>query len=128
MGRRRFELPTPRLSGQDNYDTDELLQSFKRFCEVITKDNVRSFLSQYNDNSPRTYRYILCGLTVFFRDFLDAGYLVDTFKFPYIPFEFKWIPRHEELKKFYQSLKTDKARALFLVYASSGLEEAKCFH
>jgi integrase/recombinase XerD len=100
---------------------------FLKFKDLdnVTKDDVRSFLSQYNENSPRTYRYILCGLKVFFRDFLDAGYLVDTFKFPYIPFEFKWIPRREELKKFYKSLKNNKARTLFLIYASSGLRRSE---
>lgn len=67
----------------------------------------------------------LGSLKRFFRDFLNRKGLVRTFRFPKIPFEPKTAPSTSELRKFYEALKTDRDRALFLLYATSGLRESE---
>ena len=47
--------------------------------------------------------------------------LVESFRFPHRTFKPKLIPSQEELKKFYNALKSQRDKALFLFYASSGL-------
>jgi len=58
---------------------------------------------------------------VFFRDFLNHPEVVETFRFPKQVFKPKNIPSREALRKFYEALGSAKEKALFLVYASSGL-------
>jgi len=58
---------------------------------------------------------------VFFRDFLGRGDLVQSFRFPRLPFEPKVVPTKEELRKFYDCLTPHPAGVLFLLYASTGL-------
>ena len=58
---------------------------------------------------------------MFFRDFFSKPEVVETFRFPKQNFKPKNIPSREVLQKFYEALGSIKERALFLLYASSGL-------
>jgi integrase len=58
---------------------------------------------------------------VFCRDFLRKPELVESFRFPPVPFKPKAIPSKKEVQQFYQALENPKDKALFLLYASSGL-------
>jgi len=60
-------------------------------------------------------------LKVFFRDFLGRGDLVQSFKFPQRPFLPKRIQSKDELKRFYEAIPSLRYKAMFLLFASSGL-------
>jgi integrase len=98
----------------------------RRFLEwlgdrSLAQSTLREYLSLFNEKSQCTYANQLKSLKVFCRDFLEKPELVASFKFPSIPFKPKKIPSREELVRFYNSLETLKDKALFLVYATSGL-------
>jgi integrase/recombinase XerD len=60
-------------------------------------------------------------LKVFFRDFLKTPEVVSSFKFPHQIFKPKQILCKEQLKRFYDNLETSKEKALFMLYATTGL-------
>ena len=100
--------------------------SIKTFLEwlgkrELTQIALREYLSLFIGKSPNTYANHLKSLKVFCRDYLRKPKLVETFKFPQIPFEPKTIPKTRELRRFYTALESQKDKALFLLYASSGL-------
>ena len=86
----------------------------------VTVDDLRRFLLTFKDN-PYTYANALKFLKVFYRDFMGVSYLVATFRFPPRPRREIVLPGKCELKMFYDALPTLKDKALFLMYASSGL-------
>ena len=75
--------------------------------------------------SPKTYANALCALKVFFRDFMGMEEVVRTFRFPRRPVKLKMIPSKAEVQRFYYALKTPRARALFLMYATTGLRKSE---
>ena len=87
----------------------------------ISREDVRSYLKDLNSVGTATYTNLLKSLKVFFRDFLNEPDVVETFRFPKQVFKPKNIPSREALQKFYRALCSKKERALFLLYASSGL-------
>jgi len=78
---------------------------------------------KFMDKAPATYAGVLKSLKVFYRDYLGRGEVVKSFKFPSIPIEPKKIPTKKEVQRFYYALKSSKARALYLVFATSGLRK-----
>ena len=56
---------------------------------------------------------------------MKMPYLVENFKIPPKPFKPPKIPSKEELRKFYNALSTLRDKALFLLYASSGLRSSE---
>jgi integrase len=60
-------------------------------------------------------------LKVFFREFLKAPEVVASFKFPHQVFKPKQILSKEQLAQFYKCLETAKEKALFMLYATTGL-------
>ena len=128
-----------------------LLVDFKEFCKVdlqladrtvmdhvwrikhflkaidvkrLSKEDIRSYLMGFTDGNKNTYSNVLKALKVFCRDFLGRPWLVDGFRFPPRPIEPKVIPNKEQLKKFYNELDL-RDRALFLLYATSGLRKSE---
>ena len=127
---------------------NEILEDFKAFCKIdlqlqkgsiknhashikrylqlnpnlnaSTIKDVRSFLASYIDKSQYTYANCLKAVKVFFRDYVKRPDLVQSFKFPKIPFKPKIISTKKELRCFYYALTTLKDKALFLFYATSG--------
>ena len=87
----------------------------------VTTDNIRDYLKTFDGLSPYAYSNALKAIKVFFRDFMKAGYLVESFRFPSIAYSSIIVPSKEELQIFYGNLKTAEERALFLLYATSGL-------
>ena len=81
----------------------------------------RSYLKGLNGAGTATYSNTLKSLKVFFRDFLNKPDIVETFRFPRQNYKPKNIPSTEILKNFYEALSSTKEKALFLLYASSGL-------
>jgi len=87
----------------------------------ITTDDIRNYLKTFDGLSQYTYSNALKALKVFFRDFMKAGYLVESFRFPSIAYNPIIVPSKKELQIFYGNLETTEECALFLLYATSGL-------
>ena len=128
-----------------------IISNFKEFCEVdlqlakrtvgghiclirnfldivckdlnqIEADDIREYLSDLKKRfEPKTYANNLCALKRFFRDFLKRGNLVESFRFPTIAGGVIIIPTKTELQRFFYGLPTNRDKAMFLFYATSGL-------
>ncbi len=145
----------PATSALPTHCFDELLIKFERFCSVdmhlaqaividhcdgirrvfrrmqkdyheVTKEDLRDYLFRFKQNhAPATVAGVIKTLRVFYRDFLGCPELVDSFKFPHIPYEPKVVVSRKEIKTCHTSLSSEFAKALFLFYASSGLRKGE---
>ena len=91
----------------------------------ISREDIRSYLKGLNGVGTATYSNTLKSLKVFFRDFLNKAELVETFKFPRQNFRPKGTPSRDALQKFCEAISSLKEKALFLLYASSGLRRTE---
>jgi integrase len=91
--------------------------------EAVTAEDVRGFLKPLAGGSANTYGNALKPLKAFFRDYLRRPDVVASFKFRKIALRPVVIPSRAELRRFYDALRTPIARALFLMYASTGLRK-----
>jgi len=87
----------------------------------LTRSTIREYLSEFLNMSPCTYANKLKTLKRFFRDYMRTPELVESFRFPKLPFVYKVVPSKKDLRQFYLALDTLKDQAMFLLYASSGL-------
>jgi site-specific recombinase XerD len=99
------------------------LATLKKPVAEVTAGDVREWLRPLADGSPNTYGNALKPLKVFFRDFMQMPQAVESFKFRKITLAPVIIPSREQLQKFYSALRTPIAKALFLMYISSGLRK-----
>ena len=95
----------------------------KNRVNEVSRDVLRSYLREYADSSAFTYSNVVKSLRRLFRDFLGMPDLVGTFRLPKKPLVPKSIPSRSDLQKFYEALDSKIGKALFLVYASSGLRK-----
>ena len=150
MNQRPLARKAPRLPASNQEDTSQLLKSFhdfqiidlrrnkrtayekvwfiKRLLKAVAKapaeitvEDLRAYLKTLEGYSSSYYKNVLMSLKVFFRDFMGLPELVASFKFPNQPFKPKHILSKEQLKQFYQYLETPKEKALFMLYATTGL-------
>jgi integrase len=98
-----------------------LLRTVGKKPDEISKDDLRGYLRQLDGYSPSYYKNALMVLKVFFRDFLGLPEVVNSFRFPNQPFKPKHIVSKEQIKQFYECLETPKEKALFMLYATTGL-------
>jgi len=91
--------------------------------QQITTNDIRKYLSIILEayEKPYTYADILRSFKVFFRDYLNRSFLVESFKFPKIPFYPKQVPSKEDLQRFYYAIPDLKGKSMFLLFATSGL-------
>ena len=130
-------------------DTFKLLESFVEFCAVdlhlasgtvknhvynvkeflsfvhkplgdVCVEDVRVFLKRYVGANSYTYANKLKSLRRFLGDFLGYGW-IRNFKIPKGQFRPKILPDKSGLRRFFECLRGDMYKALFLVLASSGL-------
>ena len=147
-GRGRDSNPGARLHRPSNIDV--LLQDFYDFCKVdlglseatskeyrrkmrrflkavrkpaanVTAEDIRGYLKPLSGGSPNSYGNALKPLKRFFRDFMKMDGIVESFKFRKIALRPVVLPSKEELRRFFGALRTERARALFLMYARTGL-------
>jgi integrase len=106
---------------EHKYYIKKFLNWLTKPVEEATIEDVRQYLKSLKDISSAQYKNILMGLKVFFRDFLKAPEVVTSFKFPHQVFKPKQILSKEQVKQFYECLETPKEKALFMLYATTGL-------
>jgi integrase len=99
----------------------KLLKTIKKKPNEITREDLRAFLKTLENYSAAYYKNALMALKVFFRDYMEKPELVESFRFPHQVYKPKHIVSKEQLKEFYEAIETPKERALFLLYATSGL-------
>jgi len=89
----------------------------------VTAEDVRSYLKPLSDGSANSYGNALKPIKRFFRDYMKMGDVVESFKFRKIQLKPIIVPTKDQMKRFYRVLRTPRARALFLMYASTGLRK-----
>ena len=105
---------------EHTYYVKRFLNELNVQLELVTSDNIREYLKSLNVSSAQ-YKNILMALKLFFRDFLKKPDVVASFKFPHQVFKPKHIVGTEQVRRFYQALESVKEKALFMLYATSGL-------
>jgi len=98
-----------------------LLRVVEKEPTAISREDLREYLKTFESYSASHYKNALMALKVFFRDFLELPEVVASFKFPHQVFKPRQIVSKEQLRQFYECLETPKERALFLLYATTGL-------
>jgi integrase len=105
---------------EHTYYIKKFLKAVNIQPELVTPEDVGSYLKSLNVSSAQ-YKNILMALKVFFRDFLKHPEVVESFRFPHQMYKPKHIVSKEALRRFYEAIETPKEKALFLLYATSGL-------
>ncbi len=101
-----------------------LLRTLNKDQLAITKDDLRQYLKGIQENYSKwqyVYANALRSFKVYFRDYLNRGYLVDSFKFPKIPQYPKRVPTKEDIQSFYHAISDLKGKSMYLLFATSGL-------
>jgi len=98
-----------------------MLKAVSKRPNEISREDLRCYLKTLEKFSEATYKNALMALKVFFRDFLELPEVVASFRFPHQMFNPKQIVSREQVKQFYECLETPKEKALFLLYATTGL-------
>jgi integrase len=122
---RDFQMVDLRRSKRTAYEKvwfiKRLFKTISKKPDEISREDLRSYLKILEKFSASYYKNALMALKVFFRDFLELPEVVASFKFPHQVFKPKQIVSKEEVKQFYKCLETSKEKALFLLYATTGL-------
>jgi integrase/recombinase XerD len=105
---------------EHTYYIKRFLNELNVQLESVTSDDIREYLKSLNVSSAQ-YKNSLMALKLFFRDFLKKPDVVSSFKFPHQVFRPKQIVSNAQVRQFYEALETSKEKALFLLYATSGL-------
>jgi integrase len=99
------------------------LRAVKKPATSVTAEDVREYLKPLAGGNANSWGNALKPLKKFFRDFMQMGDVVESFKFRKAALRPVVVPTKEELRRFYRALRTKRARALFLMYASTGLRK-----
>jgi len=98
---------------------------FLRFTKgEVSQESIRSYLSSYVDKAPKTYNNQLCGLRAFVMRFLKRKELMEGFKKAHEDGQYEVeLPSKVQIRKGFEALGDNKERAIYLMYASSGLRQ-----
>jgi len=88
---------------------------------ILTREDVRAFLKWLKETESGNYKNTLSALKVFYRDFLGRPEVVSSFKFPPKTVRVVRMVPTENLRTFYRELRQPRAKAMFMLYATSGL-------
>jgi len=90
----------------------------------VSQESVRAYLSSYVEKKPKTYNNQLCGLRAFVMRFLKHKEMMESFKKAHEDSNPEVeLPTKAQIKKGFECLTSDKERAIYLLYASSGLRQ-----
>ncbi|MEM3028467.1 MAG: hypothetical protein QW220_07060 [Candidatus Bathyarchaeia archaeon] len=93
------------------------MRHFMKPLETITTNEIAIFLGRFNGSSTRDHYLKALKLAYKWRDLGDR---VKEFSFEPNDVKPKVIPSDEEVRMFFYALQDDRAKALYLCYASSG--------
>ncbi|MEN3007275.1 MAG: hypothetical protein ABC578_06390, partial [Candidatus Methanosuratincola petrocarbonis] len=83
-----------------------------------TVEELRDFLASFEN--PSSYNNCVKALRLYFRDFLGDCERIRTFRFCRVDYGIMRLYSKKELREFFCELDTERERALFLMYATSG--------
>jgi integrase len=79
-------------------------------------------LKPYLQKAPATYNNLISALTAFVARYLQKPELMNGFKRSHVPDNYETnLPCKQKLKKAFETLENDCERAIFLMFATSGL-------
>jgi integrase len=107
---------------EHTYYTKRFLNELEVPVESATAEDIRAYLKNLKVSSAQ-YKNILMALKLFFRDYLKAPEVIASFKFPHQLFKPKQIVTREQVTQFYEAIETSKEKALFMLYATTGLRK-----
>jgi len=105
---------------EHTYYVKRFLKASNAASELVTSEDIRGYLKNLKVSSAQ-YKNILMALKVFFRDFMKHPEVVASFRFPHQVYKPKHIVSKEDVRRFYEAIETPKEKALFMLYATSGL-------
>ena len=121
---REFLIVDLRRSKKTAYEHTYYIKRFLNAVDVpselVASEDVRSYLKSLSASSAQ-YKNILMALKVFFRDYMKHPDVVESFRFPHQVYKPKHIVGKEDLRRFYEAIELPKEKALFSLYATSGL-------
>jgi len=92
----------------------------------VSRQAVREFLKLYVEKAPRTYNNIIDALKAFIGRYLGKTDLLNGLKHTYVPENYeRQLPTKEQLSKGFEALETDKERAIYLFFATTGLRRSE---
>jgi integrase len=120
-GFRRFLTVNKQLTGRTVRSHLNLIGRFYEEFDgrEVTQKEIQEYLMKIENKN--TYRNNLSTLRVFFRDFKQIPWRVERFRFPRVMLLPKAIPSKQELRTFFDAIDGLRDRAIFLMFASSGL-------
>jgi integrase len=93
---------------------------------IVSRESIRAYLQSYLGKAPKTYNNQLCGLRAFIGRFLGLPELMNGFKKAHEGNNHEIrLPTKEQLRKGFEALTTDKERAIYLFYATTGLRHSE---
>ena len=107
------------------------LQIVKRFLKnadgVVSYETIKNYLATYIDKAPKTYNSQITNLRRFVRDYLGYKELVGSFKLAPVDEIGKPInlPTKEQLRRGFEAINDDRARAIYLFTATCGLRKCE---
>jgi intergrase/recombinase len=108
-------------------DYKNIALRFLKFSSgTVSGKSVRAYLSSYLNMAPRTYNNQMKGLKAFVERFLKRPELTRGLKKAHENNNYEIeLPSREQLKKGFQGLPDDRARAIYLFYATTGLRNSE---
>jgi integrase len=118
-----FCIVNRRMQPRVAKDYREHAVRFLKSCKgVVSENTVREYLTVFLSNKPKTYDNQLEGLRSFVGRFLNRMDVVDRFKRVWQPSNYeRTLPNRQQLGKGFEALDRDDERALYLIYATSGI-------
>jgi len=116
-----------RLSKKVSKDYKNVARRLLKLSEgEVSRQAVRDFLKLYVEKAPRTYNNIIDALKAFIGRYLGKTDLLNGLKHTYVPENYeRHLPTKEQLCKGFEALETDKERAIYLFFATTGLRRSE---
>lgn len=103
---------------------ERLLKRSNREPGKIGEEDIIEYLESEKPMSRSKHQNIISALRVFFREYVETD-VAESFRIPSVGPTPTKVPSKEELKTFYGYLESVRLRAMFLVYATSGLRSGE---
>ena len=116
-----------RLCAKVARDYKNVAKRFLMSCDgKVSRQVIREFLKPYLEKKPKTYNNIVDPLRAFIIRYLQKVELMNGFRHSHVPSNYeRLLPTKEQLKKGFEALDTDKERAIYLFFASTGLRRSE---
>jgi len=101
-----------------------LLRHAEKPPAAIREMDIIAYIESEQPISDAKHKNILSAVRVFFREFVDSE-AASSFEIPNISPNPTSVPTKDELQTFYEAIDTHRYRAVFLMYATSGLRSAE---